>query len=221
MKKNIIFALILTIITLFSFSNCLIAADPIINLQAEVAPEETLDYVGVELPAVFQGQGKVIPSGDSLEDINSACWQVAGNIIITLNVRSNLSTNKLVIYSRHREQTSGTGAYWNTTNTATLPTNVNINGLINTNVITSTNWYNAVVPMRAYADVWNKGISNTDSDWQWVSDISNQLDQSNAQVLYTGDLNNNALKIYLKTSWAKGKLAGNYKGKIFFALISQ
>ncbi|MFA5878743.1 MAG: hypothetical protein WC860_01060 [Candidatus Margulisiibacteriota bacterium] len=214
MKK--IFLLWFFIIT--SFSVCY-AAEPVIDIVANVGGQETFSYVSATVPSILQGNGTITPEGSFSNDINDACWKVVDPIVITLSVKTNFPTAKLVIYTKHKEQTTD---YWNTAATAALPSSVTINGLINTTNINSDNWYNSTVSLRAYADVFNNGLSTDNTKWSaWVNDISGQSGYANAGVLNTGDLDNSALKVYVRSCWNTGKVAGAYKGKIFFTLTSQ
>lgn len=218
MGVNLMRKLIAVVVLVLGTFTSVYAADPIINIVANVAPQETFTYVGATVPPILSGSGTITPAGDPTENITAACWNVVDPIVVTLAVNSNYPTAKLVMYTKHKEQAD----YWNTAATAALPADVAINGLINTASITKDNWYNTTVSMRAFADVYNRGISTDNNDWgAWINDISGQVDYSKAGVLHTGDIVNDNLKVYIRTCWSKGKVAGAYKSKIFFTLTSQ
>lgn len=223
------------------FGFCLLLILAIVGIQtrafsattATAALSATVLPVSSITATVFSSPSSITLSGSFGNAITSPCWTVNPPSVVTLNI-SNNTPNKVYIYTTHSAESS----YWTASaaNLAALSTGgiagggVTINGLINTAVVSTSNYYNATTALRAWADVYNvsntsslTGLSTTESDWQWINDRSYTVNGAllPKSTLVNDNVSNTNLPVYIRGAWNTGKVSGTYNANLRFEIASQ
>jgi len=128
-----------------------------------------------------------------------------------------------MVFTDHKRQTS---SYWTNTVATKVEQNTTINGLVNTSRLDKFNWYMTSVPLVAWADWNNTGLTaDPKRNWIWILDRQGGDPANRGTVLslvnewtYLMDRN---VDIYIRSCWNIPKIAGTYYARVYFSLDTQ
>lgn len=227
-QKILIVCANITIIILSFYSLTFAEMNIVQNLLMTSTISEVSE-LSLATPTTSFSLGFVSPNGtwNNSEGVTANYWNIANPIKFTLTIKNNKPTTYLYIYTDHQNQN-----YWSQSITNRLiftsPT-PNLNGLINTDQISSQNSTFASASIRAWADYYQEGsvTTNPTANWTWICDKKGPplfTETEPRQVLLDkGYINfmNKSVDVYIRSAWPTPKIAGTYKAKIFIEMSSQ
>jgi hypothetical protein len=228
-KRLGLYSLFLSLFCLPYFTALYAATAQYVTLTATIAATDPVNDVSLVSDSVVN-IGTVVPNYTWIDTPNVAAanqdpWLIAAPIKITLNIKNNNPAYNLYVYTDHQSQSD----YWSSAINDKISAATNINGLVNTAVVSSSNFYQATAALRAWADYSAQGSIATDpnANWVWVNNknsaapFASQTSPLPLLQNWQTILNSTNFDIYIRSCWNSLKIAGQYKGRIFLQLDIQ